>query len=74
MPRAAPSCPADATTRSPTGSPITYPLSNGTYYNPRSAKCLYDPGGTTNTTQLEINNCNAASRTELGTCHTRSLP
>jgi hypothetical protein len=41
------------------------PLSNGTYYNPRSAKCLYDSDGTTNGTQLEINNCNAASRTEV---------
>jgi hypothetical protein len=41
------------------------PLSNGTYWNPRSAKCLYDSGGTTDSTQLEINTCNAASQTEL---------
>lgn len=41
------------------------PLSSGLYYNPRSAKCLYDPGGTTNGTQLEISGCNAASRTDL---------
>jgi hypothetical protein len=41
------------------------PLSNGTYYNPRSAKCLYNDGGTTNSTQLEILGCNSASRTEM---------
>jgi hypothetical protein len=41
------------------------PLSNGTYYNPRSGKCLYNPGGTTNGTQLEIYTCNGASRTML---------
>ncbi len=40
------------------------PLSNGTYYNPRSAKCLYDSDGTTNGAQLEIFTCNAASRTQ----------
>ena len=41
------------------------PRANGTYYNPRANKCLYNSGGTTNGTQLEILDCNAASRTEI---------
>lgn len=46
------------------GGMLWIPRADGTLYNPRSGMYLYDPDGIVNSTQVEIDTCNGASRTQ----------